>query len=64
MVNIVDDPNVLLVNFNKDYLKMPNEIIISTLQRHQKYFPLFDKKEILTNYFLVVANKKDTKGYE
>ena len=63
VVNIVDDPNVLLVNFNKDYLKMPNEIIISTLQRHQKYFPLFDKKEILTNYFLVVANKKDIKKY-
>ena len=45
VVNIVEDPNVLLVSFNKDYLNIPDEIIISTLQRHQRYFPLFDLKK-------------------
>jgi glycyl-tRNA synthetase beta chain len=62
VVNIVEDPNVLLVSFNKDYLNIPDEIIISTLQRHQRYFPLFDLKKRLTNDFLVVANKRDTKN--
>jgi glycyl-tRNA synthetase beta chain len=62
VVNIVEDPNVLLVSFNKDYLNIPDEIIISTLQRHQRYFPLFDLKKRLTNDFLVVANKKDIKN--
>ena len=63
VTNIVENPNVLLVDFNKDYLKIPSEIIISTLERHQRYFPLFDKKDKLTNYFLVVANKIDSKNF-
>ena len=61
VVNIVEDPNILLVSFNKDYLKIPQEIIISTLEKHQRYFPIFDKRDRLTNNFFVVANKKDEK---
>ena len=61
VVNIVEDPNILLVNFNKEYLKIPQEIIISTLEKHQRYFPVFDSRERLTNNFFVVANKKDEK---
>ena len=63
VTNIVENPNVLLVDFDKDYLKIPSEIIISTLQGHQRYFPLFDKKDKLTNFFLVVANKTDSKNF-
>ncbi len=63
VVNIVENPNILLVEFDKNYLKIPQEIIISTLQSHQKYFPLFDNKEKLTNNFLVVANKVDIKNF-
>ncbi len=63
VTNIVENPNILLVDFNKAYLKIPKEIIISTLQRHQRYFPLFDNKNRLTNYFLVVANKADSKNF-
>ena len=33
------------------------------MQQHQKYFPLFDKKNNLTNLFLLVANLSDKKGY-
>ena len=40
---------------------MPEEIIISTIEKHQKYFPLFDSRGKLTNHFFVVANKKDEK---
>jgi glycyl-tRNA synthetase beta chain len=63
VVNIVEDPNVLILEFSKEYLEIPKEIIISTLQTHQRYFPLFDRKEELTNFFLVVANKKDEKNF-
>ena len=61
VVNIVDNPNILLINFDKEYLKIPQEIIISTLEKHQRYFPIFDSRDRLTNYFFVVANKKDEK---
>ncbi len=33
------------------------------MQQHQKYFPLFDKSDKLTNLFLLVANLADKKGY-
>ena len=63
VLNIVDNPNILLINFNKEYLRLPKEIIVSTLEVHQKYFPLFDKKtNDLTNFFLVVSNKPDNKN--
>ena len=61
VVNIVENPNLLHVSFNKDYLEMPREIIISTLEKNQRYFPIFDSRDRLTNYFFVVANKKDEK---
>ncbi len=61
VVNIVEDPNLLHVSFSKDYLELPKEIIISTLEKHQRYFPIFDSRDRLTNYFFVVANKKDEK---
>ncbi|MDA8764344.1 glycine--tRNA ligase subunit beta [Candidatus Pelagibacter bacterium] len=63
VVNIVEDPNVLLVHFNKEYLKIPQEIIISTLEKHQRYFPIFGSRGRLTNNFFVVANKKDEKRF-
>ena len=62
VVNITENPNILLVDFKKSYLEIPNEIIISTLQSHQRYFPLFDNRNNLTNFFLVVANKVDSKN--
>ena len=60
VTNIVEDPQVLLIDFDKKYLELPKEIIISTLQNHQRYFPILDKKDEITNFFLVVTNKKDT----
>ena len=63
VVNLVESPNVLLCEFDKKFLKIPKEILTLTMQSHQKYFPTFDYKDEITNEFLIVANKKDTKGY-
>jgi len=62
VINITENPNVILADFDKEYLSIPQEIIISTLQRHQRYFPLFDSKKRLTNNFFIVANKPDTQN--
>ena len=63
ITNIVEKPKILFCEFDKKYLIMPKEILIITMQNHQKYFPTFDNKENLTNNFIVVADKKDPKGY-
>ena len=62
VVNLTDKPYVLECSFDKKFLSIPKEILILTMQSHQKYFPLFTKKYEITNEFLVVANNKDQKG--
>jgi len=62
VVNIVDSPNVLLCKFDKKFLSVPKEILILTMETHQKYFPIFNDKGEITNEFLIVTNKKDKKG--
>jgi glycyl-tRNA synthetase beta chain len=63
VVNLVEKPNVIIGKFDETYLKIPQEILIVTMQHHQKYFPLFDQNNKLTNLFLLVANMEDKKGY-
>ena len=62
VVNLVDRPNVLLCKFDKKFLTIPKEILILTMQTHQKYFPTFDEKNEITNEFLIIANNRDNKG--
>tara|TARA_Y100000590_G_scaffold375638_1_gene440696 strand:- start:4203 stop:6263 length:2061 start_codon:yes stop_codon:yes gene_type:complete len=63
VINLVERPHVILAKFDNIYLKIPQEILIVTMQQHQKYFPLFDSNNKLTNLFLIVANLPDAKGY-
>ncbi len=63
ITNIVEKPKVILCEFDKKFLKIPKEILIITMQNHQKYIPTFDKKQNLTNIFLVVSNSQDLKGF-
>ena len=62
ITNIVEKPKILFCEFDKKYLMVPKEILIITMQNHQKYFPTFDNKDSLTNNFIVIADKKDSKG--
>ncbi|MDA7750436.1 glycine--tRNA ligase subunit beta [Candidatus Pelagibacter sp.] len=63
VTDIVEQPNILVCKFDEKFLSIPKEILIITMQFHQKYFPTFDKKGKITNEFLVVANNKDIEGY-
>ena len=63
VTNLVDKPNIILCKFDEKFLIIPKEILITTMQFHQKYFHTFDKKGNITNIFLVVANNKDNKGF-
>ena len=63
ITNIVEKPKIILCEFDKKFLNIPKEILIISMQNHQKYIPTFDKKQNLTNFFLVVSDSKDLKGY-
>ena len=60
---MVEKPHIVVGKFDEMYLKIPQEILIITMQQHQKYFPLFDSDGKLTYLFLLVANLPDRKGY-
>ena len=60
--NIVEKPNIIKCKFDKKFLEIPEDILVTTMQVHQKYFPTFDNEEKLTNTFFVVADSKDIKG--
>ncbi len=53
---LVERPNVLICEFEKQFLDVPQECLILTMKANQKYFPLLDAADRLTNKFLVVSN--------
>ena len=63
VTDLVNKPNILACKFDDKFLQIPKEILINTMQFHQKYFHTFDNKGNITNNFLVVANNKDNKGF-
>ena len=63
VTNLVNKPNILICKFDEKFLQIPKEILITTMQFHQKYFHTFDSNRNITTNFLVVANNKDNKGF-
>ena len=53
---LVERPNVLLGQFETEFLEVPQECLILTMKANQKYFPLLDANNKLTNKFLIVSN--------
>lgn len=53
---LVERPNVLVCQFETEFLEVPQECLILTMKANQKYFPLLDAQGKLTNKFLVVSN--------
>ena len=53
---LVERPNVLTCQFEKEFLEVPQECLILTMKANQKYFPLLTAEGKLTNQFLVVSN--------
>ena len=56
VTGLVERPNVLVCQFEPQFLEVPQECLILTMKANQKYFPLLDAAGKLTNKFLVVSN--------
>jgi len=55
VVAITEYPTALLGSFDEKFLELPQEVIITSMKEHQRYFPVF-KDGKLTNKFVVVSN--------
>jgi len=56
--NIVEWPVALSGSFDSDFLDVPAEALISSMQSHQKFFPLLEDndKQQLVNQFITISN--------
>jgi glycyl-tRNA synthetase beta chain len=53
---LVELPNVLLGQYETEFLEVPQECLVLTMKANQKYFPLLDGNGKLTSKFLIVSN--------
>lgn len=67
---LVEWPKAVLCAFERDFLAVPQEALIATMEANQKFFPVLDEAGKLTEHFIGIANieSKDEsevrKGYE
>jgi len=53
---LVESPMAFVGSFEAEYLKLPPEVLISVMKKHQRYFPVFDNNKNLVNHFIGVRN--------
>jgi glycyl-tRNA synthetase beta chain len=56
VVNLTEYPSVILGNFEPEYLSLPEEVLVTVMRDHQKYFAVEDANGKLAPHFLAVLN--------
>ncbi|HZH59291.1 MAG TPA: glycine--tRNA ligase subunit beta, partial [Metabacillus sp.] len=54
--NLVEYPTALYGKFEQDYLALPDEVLVTTMKEHQRYFPVRNKEGQLQSFFVTVRN--------
>ena len=64
VVNLTEYPSVILGRFDPQFLALPEEVLVTVMRDHQKYFALEDRTGKLLPHFLAVLNTdSDPQGY-
>jgi len=61
VAGLVECPKVLQGEFESDFLSIPEKILITSMKKHQKYFPVMEDGK-LTNKFLITADNVNDKN--
>jgi len=56
VVNLTEWPSVILGNFDHEFLSLPEEVLVTVMRDHQKYFAVEDASSKLAPHFLAVLN--------
>ncbi len=56
VVNLTEWPSVVLGSFDREYLSLPEEVLVTVMRDHQKYFAVEDASGKLAPHFLAVLN--------
>jgi glycyl-tRNA synthetase beta chain len=64
VLHLTEWPSVILGNFEQEYLSLPEEVLVTVMRDHQKYFAVEDANGKLAPHFLAVLNTEvDDEGY-
>jgi glycyl-tRNA synthetase beta chain len=58
VTNLVEYPLAVAGEFDKEFLELPDEVLITAMREHQKYFAVINKARKLLPYFIAVNNTK------
>jgi glycyl-tRNA synthetase beta chain len=58
VANLVEYPVAVMGAFNKDYLRVPKEVLITAMREHQRYFSVVDVNGGLLPYFITISNTR------
>lgn len=58
VANLVENPFPVVGSFDKEFLSVPDEVLITAMREHQKYFALVDGNKKLMPLFIAVNNTK------
>ena len=56
LTHLTEWPSVLMGGFEREYLTLPEEVLVTVMRDHQSYFAVEDKKGKLASHFLAVLN--------
>jgi glycyl-tRNA synthetase beta chain len=59
VVNLTEFPSVILGGFGPEFLALPEEVLVTVMRDHQKYFAVEDSNGKLLPHFLTVLNTDD-----
>lgn len=62
VVNLTEFPSAVLGNFDREFLALPEEVLVTVMRDHQKYFAVDDASGKLAPHFLAVLNTEGDPG--
>ncbi len=60
VVELVEYPTAFYGEFDSKYLQLPDDVLITSMIEHQRYFPVLDDKKSLLPYFIAVRDGDDS----
>ncbi|MGW6167117.1 glycine--tRNA ligase subunit beta, partial [Bacillus altitudinis] len=54
--DLVEYPTVLFGSFEEEFLALPEEVLVTTMKEHQRYFPVKNEQGELLPHFITVRN--------
>jgi glycyl-tRNA synthetase beta chain len=59
VIHLVEYPTVLFGSFEEEYLEIPQEVLVTSMREHQRYFPVQNAQGELLPHFVTVRNGDD-----